>query len=61
MFKKLLIKLGLLEDPKKLIEKIIAQAEVRPIEYVKVIPAKKKKATTKKKAPVKKKAAKKAK
>ena len=59
MFKKLLIKLGLLEDPKKLIEKIIAQAEVKPIEHVKVTPAKKKKAA--KKAPAKKKAAKKAK
>ena len=60
MFKKLLIKLGLLEDPKKLIEKIIAQAEVKPFEHVKVIPAKKKKAVAKK-APAKKKAAKKAK
>lgn len=61
MLKNLLIKLGLLEDPKKFLEKIIAQAEENPLEYVKVVPAKKKKVAPKKKTPAKKKAAKKVK
>ena len=57
MFTKLLIKLGLKEDPKKIIEKLLAETEVeRPIEYIKVIPKKK---PVKKKAPAKKKAVKK--
>lgn len=56
MFKKLLIKLGLMEDPKKAIEKILSQLKDES-DYVKVLPKKK----PVKKAPAKKKAAKKAK
>jgi hypothetical protein len=50
MFKKLLIKLGLMEDPQIFIKKLLE--ETAPVERVKVV---KKKAA--KKAPVKKKAA----
>jgi len=58
MFTKLLIKLGLREDPKKIIEKLLAEAaSEQPVEYVKVLPKKK----PAKKAPAKKKATKKAK
>ena len=58
MFTKLLIKLGLKEDPKVVLERLFA--EIDSEESVKVIPAKKKAAKKPvKKAPVKKKAAKK--
>lgn len=60
MLKNLLIKLGIIEDPKKAIANLIE--ELSKEESVKVIPAKKKPAKkAAKKAPVKKKAAKKAK
>jgi len=62
MFKKLLIKLGILEDPKKAIEKFIAQIDATEKATIpfkpKKVAAKKKPA---KKAPAKKKTAKKAK
>lgn len=56
MFKTLLIKLGILEDPKKAIAKLVE--ELNKTESIVVRPAKKKPA---KKAPVKKNTAKKAK
>lgn len=60
MFKKLLIKLGLMEDPKKAIANLLE--ELSKEETVTVKPVKKKAAKKPaKKAPVKKKAAKKAK
>ena len=61
MLKKLLIKLGLLEDPKKTIEKLVSEFAVNSDEYVKVLPKKKPAKKSAKKAPAKKKAAKKAK
>ena len=60
MLKKLLIKLGLLEDPKKALEKFLAEVAANTEKAD--IPFKlKKKPAAKKKAPAKKKTAKKAK
>ena len=55
MFKKLLIKIGLLEDPKKAIEKFLAEIAANEKATIPFTPRK----TTKKKAPIKKSAAKK--
>lgn len=57
MFKRLFIKLGLLDDPNKVLEKLFAEVKDEPTNSVKVLPKKKpvkkavaKKASAKKKA-----------